>query len=34
MPEAVADEQRLYFNDELRRHAKPDMFFDLKEAGP
>jgi hypothetical protein len=28
--EAVADEERLYFNDELRCHPKLAVFFDLK----
>jgi hypothetical protein len=32
MPEPVADEQRLYFN-ELRRQSKLVGFSDLKEAG-
>jgi hypothetical protein len=31
--EAVADEWRLYFNDELRHHLKLAAFFD-REAGP
>ena len=31
---AVADEKRLQFNDELRRHSKLAVVFDLKEAGP
>jgi hypothetical protein len=32
--EAVADEKRLHFNDELRRLSKLGVVFDLKEAGP
>jgi len=32
--EAVADEKRLHFNDELRRHCRFALVFDLKEAGP
>jgi hypothetical protein len=31
--EAVADEQRLYFNDELRRHSKLAEFFDFRRLG-
>ena len=28
--EAVADEERLYFNDNLRRHSRLAVFLDLK----
>jgi hypothetical protein len=31
--EAVADKERLYFNDELRRYSKLAVFFDLKGVG-
>ena len=31
--EAVADEERLYFNEELRRHTKLSAIFDLKGPG-
>jgi hypothetical protein len=30
---ALADEEWLYFNDELRRHSKPAVFFDLFQGG-
>ena len=32
-PSTGADELRLYFNDELRRHSKLAVFFDLKGLG-
>jgi hypothetical protein len=32
--EAVADEERLYFNEELRDHCKLAVFFDPKGATP
>jgi hypothetical protein len=31
--EAVADEERPYFNDERRRHSKFAVFFDLMGLG-
>jgi hypothetical protein len=31
--EAIAGEQRLYFNDELRRHSKLSVIFNPKGPG-